>query len=222
MTTNQNEIKNVWRIIGTSESCMLELRALWPSAVPNSQPPMIKHFRAENYKFLHELKVAFENEALRLNGHGYNIYTVMNPIKTTFSGRAVTDADISHRELVLVDIDRTSGEKVPANDSELEAANQLADEVSAYLEHLEWPDPIRVMSGNGHHLYYVLPEFKNSEESKEFTQTLLLNLSDKFDNEIVKIDTSVFNASRITKVVGTIARKGLESEGRPYRMARML
>ena len=222
MTTNQNEIKNVWRIIGTSESCVLELRALWPSAVPNSQPPMIKHFRAENYKFLHELKVAFENEALRLNGHGYNIYTVMNPINTKFSGRAVTDADISHRELVLVDIDRTSGEKVPANDSELEAANQLADEVSGYLEHLEWPDPIRVMSGNGHHLYYVLPEFKNSEESKEFTQTLLLNLSDKFDNEIVKIDTSVFNASRITKVVGTVARKGLESEGRPYRMARML
>ena len=222
MTTNQNEIKNVWRIIGTSESCVLELRALWSSAVPNSQPPMIKHFRAENYKSIHELKVAFENEALRLNGQGYNIYTVMNPIKTTFSGRAVTDADISHRELVLIDIDRTSGEKVPANDYELEAANQLADEVSAYLEHLEWPDPIRVMSGNGHHLYYVLPEFKNSEESKEFTQTLLLNLSDKFDNEIVKIDTSVFNASRITKVVGTVARKGLESEDRPYRMARML
>ena len=80
MTTNQNEIKNVWRIIGTSESCVLELRALWPSAVPNSQPPMIKHFRAENYKSIHELKVAFENEALRLNGQGYNIYTVMNPI----------------------------------------------------------------------------------------------------------------------------------------------
>jgi len=222
MTINQNEIKNLWRIIGTSESCVLELRALWPSAAPNSQPPIIKHFRAENYKSLQECKVAFEDEALRLNGRGYNIYTVMNPINTKFSGRAVTDADISHRELVLVDIDRTSGEKVPANDSELEAANQLADEVSGYLEHLEWPDPIRVMSGNGHHLYYVLPEFKNSEESKEFTQTLLLNLSDKFDNEIVKIDTSVFNASRITKVVGTVARKGLESEGRPYRMARML
>jgi hypothetical protein len=31
----------------------------------------------------------------------------------------------------------------------------------------------------------------------------------------------VFNASRITKVVGTVARKGLESEDRPYRMARV-
>jgi hypothetical protein len=135
----------------------------------------------------------------------------------TFSGRAVTDADISHRELVLVDIDRTISEKVPANDSELEAANQLSDEVSGYLEHIEWPHPIRVMSGNGHHLYYVLPDFENSEESKEFTQSLLLNLSNKFDTEIVKIDTSVFNASRITKVVGTVARKGIESQERPYR-----
>ncbi len=222
MTNNQNEIKNVWRIIGTSESCVLELRALWPSAVPNCQPTIIKHFRADEYKSIKECQVAFENEALRLNGRGYNMYTVMNPIKTTFMGKAATDADISRRELVLIDIDRTSGEKVPANDSELEAANQLADEVSGYLEHIEWPDPIRVMSGNGHHLYYVIPEFANSDESKEFTQTLLLNLSDKFDNEIVKIDTTVFNASRITKVVGTVARKGLESEGRPYRMARML
>jgi hypothetical protein len=47
-------------------------------------------------------------------------------------------------------------------------------------------------------------------------------LADKFDNNIVKVDTSVFNASRITKVVGTIARKGIESEGRPYRKACML
>lgn len=222
MTNNQNEIRNMWRIIGTSESCVLELRALWPAAVPNFQPPIIKHFRSDDYKSLQECKVAFETDALQLNDRGYNIYTVMNPIKTTFLGKAATDADISRRELVLIDIDRTSGEKVPANDSELEAANQLADEVSGYLEHIEWPDPIRVMSGNGHHLYYVIPEFANSDESKEFTQTLLLNLSEKFDNEIVKIDTTVFNASRITKVVGTVARKGLESEGRPYRMARML
>ena len=84
MTNNRNEIKNMWRIIGTSESCVLELRALWPAAVPDYQPPIIKHFRAENYKSLQECKVAFENEALRLNGRGYNMYTVMNPIKTTF------------------------------------------------------------------------------------------------------------------------------------------
>jgi hypothetical protein len=222
MNNRQNEIKNLWRVIATGESCVLELRALWPSGIPNFQYSITKHFRARDYKSIQECKLAFEDEALRLNDRGFNIYTVMNPIKTSFSGKDVTDTDISHRELVLIDIDRASSEKIPANDSELEAANQLADNVRAYLEHLEWPDPIRVMSGNGHHLYYVLSEFKNSEESKKLIQTLLLNLAEKFDNEIVKIDTVVFNASRITKVVGTIARKGPESEGRPYRMARML
>jgi hypothetical protein len=67
-----------------------------------------------------------------------------------------------------------------------------------------------------------MPEFENDEESKKFVQSFLKSLAEKFDNDIVKVDTSVFNASRITKVVGTIARKGIESEGRPYRMACML
>jgi hypothetical protein len=78
------------------------------------------------------------------------------------------------------------------------------------------------MSGNGHHLYYVLPEISNDEESRKCFQVLLNSLASEFDNEVVKIDTTVFNASRITKVVGTIARKGLKSAERPYRMARVL
>jgi hypothetical protein len=59
----------------------------------------------------------------------------------------------------------------------------------------------------------------NNDESKHLIQTTLLNLAHHFDNDKVKIDTVVFNASRITKVLGTIARKGLASEDRPYRMA---
>ena len=92
----------------------------------------------------------------------------------------------------------------------------------SYLEANEWPDPIRVMSGNGHHLYYVLPEVANDDGAKHYVQSLLKSLAAEFDNDTVKIDTTVFNASRITKVVGTVARKGLESEGRPYRMARVI
>ena len=122
----------------------------------------------------------------------------------------------------MIDIDRAQKVKEPATDEDVEAANKLAEEIICYLEHLKWPDPIRVMSGNGHHLYYVMSEFRNDEESKKYVQSFLKGLADKFDNNIVKVDTSVFNASRITKVVGTIARKGIESEGRPYRMACML
>jgi len=222
MNTCKSEIKNLWRIIATGSNSILELRAIWPEGITPTQHPMTKCFHAVEYESLDECKKAFEVEALALNDRGYNIYIVMNPISKTFKGRSASDADISHRDLILIDIDRAQKAKAPATDEDVEAANQLAEEIMGYLEHLEWPDPIRVMSGNGHHLYYVMPEFENDEESKKFVQSFLKSLAEKFDNDIVKVDTSVFNASRITKVVGTIARKGTESEGRPYRMACML
>ena len=222
MNTCKSEIKNLWRIIATGSNSILELRAIWPEGITPTQHPMTKCFHAVEYESLDACKKTFEVEALALNDRGYNIYIVMNPISKTFKGRSASDADISHRDLILIDIDRAQKAKEPATDDDVEAANQLAEEIMGYLEHLEWPDPIRVMSGNGHHLYYVMPEFENDEESKKFVQSFLKSLAEKFDNDIVKVDTSVFNASRITKVVGTIARKGTESVGRPYRMACML
>jgi hypothetical protein len=218
----KSEIKNLWRIVGTGPNSILELRAIWPDGISPNQYAVTKCFHAVEYESLDACKEAFELEALALNDRGYNIYLVMNPISKTFKGKSASDADISYRDLILIDIDRAQKVKEPATDEDVEAANQLAEEIICYLEHFKWPEPIRVMSGNGHHLYYVMSEFRNDEESKKYVQSFLKGLADKFDNNIVKVDTSVFNASRITKVVGTIARKGIESEGRPYRMACML
>jgi len=222
MLDSKLEIKKMWRIIGTNSSTILELRAIWPSGIQPIKPPLTTIFSAIELGGIDACKAAFEVEALRLNALGYNIYIVMNPILPTFKGSAVKDEDISYRDLLLIDIDRVEKKKEPATDDEIEAANQLATLVMDYLAINDWPEPIRVMSGNGHHLYYVLTEIQNNEESKKYVQSLLKNLATEFDNDTVKIDTTVFNASRITKVVGTIARKGLESEGRPYRMAVVL
>ena len=38
----------------------------------------------------------------------------------------------------------------------------------------------------------------------------------------VKVDTSVFNASRITKLYGTVARKGHGIPGRPIRRSKLV
>ena len=216
------EIQKLWQIIGTNTSSVLELRAIWPPGILPAKPPITKHFRAQDFGGIDPCKSAFELEALGLNALGYNIYIVMNPIKSSFMGSAVTDDDISFRDLLLIDIDRVEKKKEPATDEEVEAANQLAEVVMGYLAINDWPEPIRVMSGNGHHLYYVLPQMANDDGSKKYVQSLLKNLATEFDNDTVKIDTSVFNASRITKVVGTIARKGIESDTRPYRMARVI
>ena len=222
MFKEEAEIKKLWGIIGTSNSSVLELRAIWPSGIEPSRPPVTKHFRVFEFSGVSACKLSFEKEALQLNKAGYNIYVVMNPIKPDFVGCAATDDDISFREILLIDIDRVEKKKEPATDAEVEDAKKLADEVEQYLSGHKWPEPIRVMSGNGHHLYYVLPEISNDEESRKCFQVLLNSLAIEFDNEVVKIDTTVFNASRITKVVGTIARKGLKSTERPYRMARVL
>jgi hypothetical protein len=222
MIEAETEIKMLWKIIASGSKSILELRALWPVGIAPSKAALTKHFRAKDYPSVEACRDAFETEALRLNSLGYNIYIVMNPINKSFQGTSAGDADISHRDLLLIDIDRAQKAKEPATDAEVEAAKQLAETVVAYLAANDWPEPIRVMSGNGHHLYYVLPEVANDEDSKKYVQSLLKSLATEFDNGTVQIDTTVFNASRITKVVGTIARKGLESEGRPYRMAVVL
>ena len=222
MLESKIEIKKTWQIVVATEPCILELRAIWPTGVPLRRPTLIKHFKSKDYKSLDDCKAIFESTALELNNVGYNIYIVMNPISLDFKGNAASDADISHREVLLIDIDRTGTKVEPATDNEILEASQLAEGVNDYMEWQHWPNPIRVLSGNGVHLYYPIPGVPNVPRSNKFIKELLADLSENFSNDIVEIDTTVFNASRITKVVGTIARKGLESDWRPYRMARVL
>lgn len=217
--TAADEIKKLWQIVASGNSSILELRALWPSGILPAKKAQIQLFRATDFLTVDDCRSAFEAEALRLNSLGYNIYIVMNPIKESFQGKSAGDADISHRDLLLIDIDRAEKKTEPATDHDVEAARLVADSIKTFMEELGCSDPIRAMSGNGHHLYYVLADMPNDEDSKSKVQQFLLTLAQRFDTDIVKVDTVVFNASRITKVLGTIARKGPESEGRPYRMA---
>ena len=54
-------------------------------------------------------------------------------------------------------------------------------------------------------------------DDAEYTKKFLQTLDMLFSDEYVKIDTAVFNPARITKVYGTIARKGANTPERPHR-----
>ena len=220
---NRSELKKIWNLLAVGEGSTLEIRALWPKGISSFTPPQIRHFKSTEFKSVDLCKIAFEDAVLELNEDGYNIYTVMNPIREEFSciGGA-KDADIRYRDLLLIDIDRSGDTSCPANQVELDAAKTLAETVRSFLTDRDWPEPIVVMSGNGYHLYYVISEITNDENSNVLICSTLNNLASKFNNNIVSIDTSVYNASRITKVPGTIMRKGDESVDRPYRMAVVL
>lgn len=216
----RNEIKKVWQILALGNDSVLEIRAIWPKGVPIKKGAVLNHICTRDYKTLDDCRGTFEERALQLNTLGYNVYTVMNPIDPQFTGvDAAKDSDIRYHDLLLIDIDRTGDTSCPATQADLDAANDLASQVREFMTTNGCGDPIKVMSGNGYHLYFTLDGIENKKEDTALIQRLLKNLAARFNNEYVTIDTSVYNPSRITKVPGTIMRKGMESETRPYRCA---
>ena len=216
-TANQSkEIKNLWQIIEVNPDSIIEIRAI------SNLKPISRLFIGSQFSSVSALKEAVEDEALRLNGLKYNVYIVMNPISHGFKGGSASDDDIECRKLLLIDIDRAKTSKEPASNQELISAKLLAKDIAKYLKAEGMYDPIVVMSGNGYHLYYKLDSIPNTPENTAKAGEFLRRLAAKFDNDEVKIDTCVYNASRITKVVGTISRKGVETVDRPYRMAEVV
>jgi hypothetical protein len=217
------EIQKMWQIFAVSKDSVLELRALWPKGIGENRGPVFRHFIAANYESKSKLKEAFETAALDLNRQGFNVYIVMNPIRSDFTGPGCAkDADIIFRDLLLIDIDRLGDTSQPASQGELDEAEALATVVATTLGDQGWPKPILMMSGNGYHLYYVLDDVANDEESTALIRNTLKTLAATFNTETIGIDTTVSNASRITKVPGTFACKGVETADRPYRMAKVV
>lgn len=220
MSSNFAEIKKMWSIFAVGADSVIEIRALSPKGDPYSKPAQMKHFHVASYESVDGCREVVEKAALELNRQGYNVYIVMNPIRPDFSGPGgATDADIRYRDLLLIDIDRVGDTSVPASQAELEAAQALARKVRGEMAERGWSEPIVVMSGNGYHLYYVLEGVGNTPDTEAMVKGVLTSLASYFNNEVVGVDTTVYNASRITKVPGTIMRKGIATEDRPYRMA---
>jgi hypothetical protein len=218
-----NEIKNHWLVHHLPNNRPISIRAIKPKGSNRPLVPQNRTYHPSDYDSQDELKAAFEQGAIQLNNLGYNVYTPMNMICSDFYGSAaVRDADITHRTKVLVDIDRVGDTSCPASDAEIDAAFDMGGDVERFLRGEGFPDPQWVHSGNGCHLYYQLLKLQESPLVKQTIEQFLKGLAEKFNNSIVGVDISVFNASRITKVIGTFARKGIESEGRPYRMARLV
>ena len=210
-----NEIANVWRLIDP-QSPVIELRAIAEERTRSMLFPL------RDYATKESRQEEVERVAQRLNEGGMNIYVVMNTIREDFHSGSAKDTDIEHRDWLLIDIDRAESAKCPATDEEINAAVELGDRVGGFMTRKGWEKPLRIMSGNGCHLYYRLNALRNDDQSKVLLKSLISGLGDKFDNNVVKIDRSVFNASRITKVVGTKAFKGQSSKDRPYREARLI
>jgi len=177
------------------------------------------------------------------------IYVTLNPVIPALMGRAhnrliapgkrsptTSDDDIVARRLLLIDADPFRPAETASTISEMTAAIEKRDEVAEWLYSQGFPPFYKADSGNGGHLLGRI-ELPNDEESKQLVNDFLECLNWKFgttpaDSSEAKrqfaqgiinvgIDTTVFNASRITKLYGTTVRKGDSTTDRPHRRAQL-
>lgn len=128
------------------------------------------------------------------------------------------DHEIDAYEWLFVDLDPERLSEVSSSDAELKAAENLSDKVYDYMAQLGFHEPIRAMSGNGHHLLYKI-DLPNTDENKALVERCLTNLASMFNNGKVKIDIVNHNQSRVCKLYGTLAQKGSNTKTRPHRMS---
>ena len=134
---------------------------------------------------------------------------------------ATADGDISWREWLLIDADPRRVSGVSSTGAEKAKALAVTRGIYRYLRNMGFPPPVVADSGNGYHLLYRV-NMKNTAENTELVKRFLQAVDMMFSDDCVEIDTSVFNASRITKLYGTYARKGADTQERPHRQSRLL
>lgn len=131
-----------------------------------------------------------------------------------------SDSDIVAYRWFLVDIDPKRNSGISSTNEELEAAKSSAGRIKEYLSNMGFSKPIEALSGNGCHLLYAIDLEANAEHEKLVKQCLYA-LDAIFSNDDVDIDKSVFNPSRVSKLYGSIARKGADTEERPHRLSKI-
>ncbi len=138
------------------------------------------------------------------------------------------DAEVTVRNWLLIDcdpvrVDETGNpledQKVSSTDAEKASALETAKKIWAYLHELDWASPVSADSGNGYHLLYPLGGIPSTPELTATALLVLQHLAEKFNTDLVKVDTTVHNPSRITKAYGSLAAKGPNTATRPHRMS---
>jgi len=157
-----------------------------------------------------------------------NIFITLNPINMSCYSRkqhdcfienaqpTTKDNEITALHWLLIDLDPKRMSGVSSSEEELKLAKAKARTIHNFLSDRGFKEPIRAMSGNGIHLVYRF-DVPNTAENVAVFENALKVLAEKFSDDEVEVDTTVFNPARICKLWGTIAQKGATTPERPHR-----
>lgn len=161
------------------------------------------------------------------------IYSCLNTIKASCYDRAqherlvmspkatTSDNDIDGRRWILVDLDPKRSSDTNSTDEEKAKARQVMVNVGTFLRDQGFSAPVVADSGNGWHLYYRV-SMANDADSAQLVKDFLQVLDMLFSDDSTDVDTSVFNAARIVKVIGTKSNKGSDTSDRPQRYSKFV
>ena len=207
------------------DDCVIEIRALncWDS---NPEYPCTRTGFFDNLDAAE--KAVSELEA---KWHPDGIYITLNPVKPDLLARsanrlrkgkkdeATANGDIIRRRWLLIDFDPVRPAGISASEDEVSLARASAMACWSWLTENGFPLPVVAMSGNGWHLLYRI---ELDADDSGLIKSCLAAIGAKWTSAEVSVDQKVFNAARITKLYGTLARKGDATKDRPHRRSELV
>lgn len=162
----------------------------------------------------------------------YNIYFTINSLDPALygrpqceiarlGGRATLDKEITHRNWVLIDFDCNRPAETNSTNEQKEDASKVAGSAYNWLVSHGVSHPVVVDSGNGYHLY-IPCDLPHDEYTDNLLKEFVSALAVAFTSPSVKIDSVVYNASRISRLPGCYNRKGANIASQPQRMCRII
>lgn len=195
------ELAVKWLSLLHEPDAIIEIRSIDP------KPTVSGYFRADSPRIAAEL-AKYPNRTF---------YQSLNPVKSACYARAqherlverpketTSDNDIIGFQWILIDADPVRPSGVSASAEEKEAAHAVVGKTMKRLMATGFSEPIVADSGNGYHLLFKV---HISTDDRQVVADFLSVLDMWFSTDEAKIDTAVYNPSRITKLYGTIAAKG--------------
>ncbi|MDQ1446783.1 MAG: hypothetical protein QOI20_3247 [Acidimicrobiaceae bacterium] len=166
------------------------------------------------------------------SGKDNGVYITINPTKPALlarapknttrragSGDTTSDRDVERRGRLLIDVDPVRPAGISSSEDEHAAALALAKTIRDELTALGWPAPVLADSSNGGHLLYAIDL---PVDDGGLVKRVLEEMHRRFATKDLEIDKKVYNPARISKVYGTLTRKGESTTDRPHRLSRIL
>lgn len=210
--------------IGNTLELLPEPGGVWEMRIPKTREGTISGY-------FNSLDSALKAIA-GLNGAGPGVYVTLNPINQALLARScnrlktrvantTNDGNVTRRRWLPIDCDPVRPAEISSTDAEHEAALERCRIIRWDLAELGWSQPVLADSGNGGHLLFLI-DLPNDAESELLVKRVLKALAARFDDAAVRVDQTLYNASRIVKLYGTLAAKGDNVPDRPHRLSRIL